>query len=132
MNTGNYRLNSLKPSHQKSGKKEFENSWNNRYYSIKNPNYLKSKNINIEETTLPKINNQNNNLIKSKDTKEDNEEFSLIQNIWDDLGVREEYQNQFLNYVKNLNEEEKKEFYEMEKKNLKRFRDSILKISKEI
>ncbi len=132
MNTGNYRLNSLKPSLQKSGKKEFENSWNNRYYSIKNPNYLKSKNINVEETTLPKINNQNNNLIKSKDTKEDNEEFSLIQNIWDDLGVREEYQNQFLNYVKNLNEEEKKEFYEMEKKNLKRFRDSLLKISKEI
>ena len=132
MNTGNYRLNSLKSSHQKSGKKEFENSWNNRYYSIKNPNYLKSKNINVEETTLPKINNQNNNLIKSKDTKEDNEEFSLIQNIWDDLGVREEYQNQFLNYVKNLNEEEKKEFYEMEKKNLKRFRDSLLKISKEI
>ena len=60
MNTGNYRLNSLKPSHQKSGKKEFENSWNNRYYSINNPNYLK---CNIEETTLPKINiNQNNNL----------------------------------------------------------------------
>ena len=129
MNTGNYRLNSLKSSLQKSGKKEFGNSWNNRYYSINNPNYLK---CNIEETTLPKINNQNNNLIKSKDTKEDNEEFSLIQNIWDDLGVREEYQNQFLNYVKNLNEEEKKEFYEMEKKNLKRFRDSLLKISKEI
>ena len=129
MNTGNYRLNSLKSSLQKSGKKEFGNSWNNRYYSINNPNYLK---CNIEETTLPKINNQNNNLIKSKDTKEDNEEFSLIQNIWDDLGVREEYQNQFLNYVKNLSEEEKKEFYEMEKKNLKRFRDSLLKISKEI
>ena len=78
MNTGNYRLNSLKSSLQKSGKKEFGNSWNNRYYSINNPNYLK---CNIEETTLPKINNQNNNLIKSKDTKEDNEEFSIIQNI---------------------------------------------------
>ncbi len=43
MNTGNYRLNSLKPSLQKSGKKEFENSWNNKHYSINNPNYFKSK-----------------------------------------------------------------------------------------
>ena len=55
MNTGNYRLNSLKSSLQKSGKKEFGNSWNNRYYSINNPNYFKSKNINIEETTLLKL-----------------------------------------------------------------------------
>ena len=124
-----YQLNSLKVYHPKSGKKKYENTWNKRHYPINNP---KQKNLNLKETTLPIINNNKNNFIENKDLKEDTEELSLIQIIWDDLGVSEEYQNQFLKFMKNLSEENKREFFEMEKKYLKKFRDSLFKLSKEI
>ena len=124
-----YQFNSLKVYHPQSGKKKYENTWNKRHYPINNP---KQNQLNLKETTLPIINNNKNNFIENKDLKEDNEELSLIQIIWDDLGVSEEYQNQFLKFMKNLSEENKREYFEMEKNYLKKFRDSLFKLSKEI
>ena len=137
MNTSKNKLNSFK-NRPESGQKRLLDSWNNRHYPINNPNFRQSQqnkiHINAKETQLPKINNNQTNLIQSRDLKDEaiNEELGLIQNIWEDLGVSDEYQNQFLRYIKTLNDDEKKEFFEFEKKNLKRFRDCLLKLSKEV
>ena len=137
MNTSKNKFNTFK-NRPESGQKRSLDSWNNRHYPINNPIFRQSQQnkiqINAKETQLPKINNNQTNLIQSRDLKDEaiNEELGLIQNIWEDLGVSDEYQNQFLRYIKTLNDDEKKEFFEFEKKNLKRFRDCLLKLSKEV
>ena len=136
MNTSKkYRINQLKASGGKSVKELARESWNNRHFPIKNPNFEKKEiKNNFQESSLPILNKNQNNLIQSRNSKDEmmNEELGLIQNMWDDLGVTKEYQNQFVKYLKNLNEEEKKEFFEFEKNNLKRLRECLLKLTKEI
>ena len=137
MNTSKNKLNSFK-NRPESGQKRLLDSWNNRHYPINNPNFRQSQQnkiqINAKETQLPKISYNQTNFFQSRDLKDEaiNEELGLIQNIWEDLGVSEEYQNQFQRYIKTLNDDDKKEFFELEKKNLKRFRDCLLKLSKEV
>jgi hypothetical protein len=63
---------------------------------------------------------------------EENEEFQSIKNLWIDLGVNEEFQNQFKNYILNLDEEGRNEIYKEEIKSLNRLRKYLLKLSKEI
>ena len=125
MNTSKNKFNTFK-NRPESGQKRSLDSWNNRHYPINNPIFRQSQQnkiqINAKETQLPKINNNQTNLIQSRDLKDEaiNEELGLIQNIWEDLGVSDEYQNQFLRYIKTLNDDEKKEFFEFEKKKFKK------------
>ena len=60
------------------------------------------------------------------------EELSILKNSWDDLGVTNEYRKLFMNHLKQVNEYEKIDIIKQEKNNLKRFRDALLKLKKEI
>ena len=61
-----------------------------------------------------------------------NEELTILKNSWDDLGVTNEYRKAFMNHLKQVNEYERIDIIKQEKNNLKRFRDALLKLKKEI
>ena len=61
-----------------------------------------------------------------------NEEFGLLQMTWDELGITQEYRNAFINMAKRVNESERKDIFQQEKINLKKFRDALLTLKKEI
>ena len=119
------------PSHNNSSKKL--NKYGNPEYCFQN----KGKFISppIPPDSLPNVNQRNLSVYgRSNGMNEDplNEEISLLQNLWDDLGVTNAYQEQFLNYMGLINENEQKDLLSCEKKNLKRFRDALIMLSKEV
>ena len=71
---------------------------------------------------------------ESNDYKMDslNEEYSIIQKIWEDLGITYKYQIQFDNYIRTVSESKLKNIFTNEKKSLKRFGEALIKLSKEI
>ena len=92
---------------------------------------------NISSSNFPNIekNNRSKSIFnESKEYKEDtlNEEYSIIQKIWEDLGVTYNYQIQFDNYIKSVSDSKLKNIFINEKISLKRFGDALLKLSKEI
>ncbi len=76
--------------------------------------------------------------ISSKVTEENKlnevleEELNLVHSIWDDLGVTEEYRKVFESIVKELDEQTRKELFEFEITSLKKFSNSLYKLSKDI
>ena len=68
------------------------------------------------------------------DMKEDtfNEEISILQNAWNELGITPEYRAAFINLAKNVTESERKDIFMQEKINLKKFRDALINLKKEI
>ena len=95
-----------------------QNFYNNNYNSNKN-----IFNINNEE-----FNNYNlTNLNENKKAQ-----INLIINLFEDLGVTNEYQDIFINYIINLNDEQFNKYLELEKKNLLKFRNILLNLNKEI
>ena len=74
---------------------------------------------------LPKLNNY---------VKEDNleEELSLLQISWNELGITQEYRTVFLNILEEASESERNNIITQEKNNLKKFRDALLNLKKEI
>ena len=77
------------------------------------------------------INNYNyNNNINQKDKEEYKEELLIIKNLWEDLGVTQEYQDQFNNFL--VYENMRKVMLNHEKENLQKFRNSLMKLKKEI
>ena len=78
-------------------------------------------------------NNYNNNInINQKDKEKEDykEELLIIKNLWEELGVTQEYQEQFNNFLgyENL----RKVMFIQEKENLQKFRYSLMKLRKEI
>ena len=61
-----------------------------------------------------------------------NQEINSIQDFWNDLGIPSFYKDKFLNSFILIPENKKMEFLLIEKKNLNNFRDTLIKISKEI
>ena len=72
---------------------------------------------------------QTNNYIKEEGFEE---EMSLLQIAWNELGVTPEYRQVFINILKEANETEKNNIFIEEKNNMKKFRDSLLNLKKEI
>ena len=60
------------------------------------------------------------------------DELSLLYNSWDDLGVTNEYRMIFISLARKVNELERKDMITQEKSNLKKFRDALLNLKKEI
>ena len=60
------------------------------------------------------------------------EELNLIKNSWEDLGIAHEYRITFINLIKKVNENERKDILMQEKLNLKKFRDGLLNLKKQI
>ena len=85
----------------------------------------------ISPNYLPNFENypQTNNYIKEEGFEE---EMSLLQIAWNELGVTPEYRQVFINILKEANETEKNNIFIEEKNNMKKFRDSLLNLKKEI
>ena len=60
------------------------------------------------------------------------EELSILKNSWDDLGVTNEYRKAFMSHLRQVNEYERIDIIKQEKNKLKKFRDALLKLKKEI
>ena len=92
---------------------------------------------NISSSNFPSIdkNNRSKSIFnESKEYKEGtlNEEYSIIQKIWEDLDVTYNYQIQFDNYIKSVSDSKLKNIFINEKKSLKRSGDALVKLNKEI
>ena len=105
-------------------------------YSFPTINKSSSQINNLNNLSLTQSNsslkrNQNKNDILNEN--ETDEELSIIENLWDDLGVSTNYQIEFKKFIKSVNnEQEKSEYLFSEKNKLKKFRESLLKLSLEI
>ena len=73
------------------------------------------------------LNESNENKVESF-----NEEYSIIQRIWNNLGVTYKYKVHFDNFIKSCSEAQLKSVFANEKKNLKRLGEALVKLSKEI
>ena len=69
---------------------------------------------------------------KKSDLKEEDELFSEIELLWDELGITDEYQDQFELYLGTIfNAEAKNKFLILEKNNLNKTKELLIKLSKE-
>ena len=85
----------------------------------------------IPPESLPNIQYKQQSKYDLRDD-EFNEELNLIKAQWDDLGIANEYRAIFINFLKNINDSDRKDIFAQEKKNLKKFRDCIINLKKEI
>ena len=105
-------------------------------YSFPTINKSSSQINNLNNLSLTQSNsslkrNQNKNDILNEN--ETDEELSIIENLWDDLGVSTNYQIEFKKFIKSVNnDQEKSEYLFSEKNKLRKFRESLLKLSLEI
>ena len=65
-------------------------------------------NFNQNSNNFPLI---NNNININYENLNNDDEFSLIQNMWEDLGVTNEFQTQFIEYVQNLKNKKRKDYF---------------------
>ena len=85
-------------------------------------------------TFLPKLKfseRNENSEIEQNNNSEDKDQSSLINALWDELGVTDDYKHQF-NYILESNIYNKKIILYQEKENLQKFRTSLMKLKKEI
>ena len=127
----NYQSNSAKKQRPLSSK--IKQKKNPQFYLNFQNNedqiLLKGKNQNQSISR----NSKNENRSQFNESEELNQEslndmYSTIQKDWYDLGITDNYQFQFHNSIKNLNEEQIKSIFFNEKYNLDRFRDIIIKL----
>ena len=88
----------------------------------------------IPPESLPNIQNIQYNAQSSNDIFDDEykDELNLIKNSWEDLGISHEYRVIFINLIQKVNSKERKGILMQEKINLKKFRDALLSLKKEI
>ena len=120
-------------SNKKSPKTKKQRNTNLSYQTLsafKKSTIKKEKyQINCSSQTIDRKELKNNNNINH----ENEEEFSIIQSLWDDLGVYPDYQEEFRNYIYKIKDEEQKnEILNLEKDNLRKYREALLKLSIEI
>ena len=94
------------------------------YLGNRSKDQIKSGNL---QDSLPSIQYKQNKY-------EDNfkEELNLLKNSWDELGITPEYRSVFINLAKRVNESERADIFMQEKINLKKFRDALINLKKEI
>ena len=121
-NKSNNNMNSLDIS--QTSQKKTKNQKKEKY-QINYNNINDNKNNNIPNiNSVKKINNLNH---------EAEEELSIIESLWSDLGVKGDYQEEFINYILSISDEqEKMEMFFYEKNNLKKLREALIKLSVEI
>ena len=132
MNSQNIKVKHLRPSPPKSGDNNLNMKSNvnfNLFHSSSNYNIM-----NFNDNYLPQLFYSSQNYFDNniETLHKFSSEFKTIKNMWNDLGVNEKYKILFSNYLIKLNQKEKIELLESEKSYLKKFRDSLLKLSKEI
>ena len=81
----------------------------------------------IPPESLPNLDNNQKNLDEIYE-----EEINLLQIAWNELGITKEYRQVFINLLKEANDSEKNNIFLEEKNNIKKFKDSLLSLKKEI
>ena len=127
----NYQSNSAKKQRPLSSK--IKQKKNPQFYLNFQNNedqiLLKGKNQNQSISRNSKNENRSQfNVSEELNQESLNDMYSTIQKDWYDLGITDNYQFQFHNSIKNLNEEQIKSIFFNEKYNLDRFRDIIIKL----
>ena len=130
-------------SQQRSSKKiplekNTKNIEYNNYMNYQNKN--KKNFIPIRPESMPNISKKSRTVNEKMDNKLDynkeedylNENLALLHILWEDLGISLDYRILFENHVKKLNDNERKDVINLEKHNLKNFREILLKLNKEI
>ena len=97
--------------------------YHNRIYITSRPQEKNRLNILGQSQPNAKFINYFDNLDK---------ELDQLQNSWDNLGITRDYRISFLNHLDKLSLSGKKDFYNYEKNNLKRFREALLNLKNEI
>ena len=115
----------MKKTRPKTATNRTNESWNNKYFPII-PKQTNQTNKNILSQR-----NSNNNIIDQNDSILNEEFYSLI-NVWNDLGVTNEFRNQFKKSLSSLSNEEKQFFIENEIKNLIKFRENLVKFTNDV
>ena len=85
----------------------------------------------VPPSFLPNLENisETNNIIKEEAFEE---EISLLQLAWNELGITPEYRAMFINNLEEANDTEKNNIFIQEKNHIKKFMDSLLALKKEI
>ena len=83
---------------------------NRPYSSLTRSNQMNNQIYLNQNSNLPLI---NNNININYENLNNDDEFSLIQNMWEDLGVTNEFQSQFIEYVQNLKDKERKDYFSL-------------------
>jgi len=130
-NSKNHKTKKRSQSSKEKGKNQPQvNSSNNleNIYLI----FPKDKDSNSPKHDRNNSNKSENNF--PNDFKEDalNEEYAIIQKVWEDLNVTYNYRAQFDKYIKTVSGANLKNIIHNEKKYLVRFKESLMKLSKEI
>ena len=94
-------------------------------------NMNNQKKIFITPNYLPNMENspKMNNYLKEESY---DEELGLLQLAWDELGITTEYRAVFINILRNANDIERINIFNQEKNNIKKFKDSLVNLKKEI
>ena len=73
----------------------------------------------------------NKNYITVQEGFEINEQLYLLENLWDSLGIIDEYRITFLKNIQSITDSEKKDIIILEKNNLKKLKNSLYELKKE-
>ena len=98
-------------------------SYRNKIYIVSKPQEQYKNNILAE--SLP--NSQYNKFLDNYE-----EELGELQNSWNTFGVTNEFRIAFLNQANKVKDSDRKNIFIQEKNNLKKFRESLLNLKKEI
>lgn len=96
---------------------------------INSPNHVSSQFPSLDRNNRSRSAVNDSNELKTDSL---NEEYAIIQKVWEDLGVTYKYRVQFDNYIRTVSESSLKNIFYNEKKHLAKFRESLMKLSKEI
>ena len=98
---------------------------NSSYMQRTNPNnkiLIVSKDKQKMSSTSKSFNrNKLRNIFLDSEYENDDEDLKEIKNLWYDLGINKEYQDQFIHMIFDLNENDKEQFYNEEKKKFSNF-----------
>ena len=84
----------------------------------------KNNKYNIKKIGENYIQSNSTNNIFTLNVENLNKEIELIINLWNDLGVTNDYREEYFSLFQSLNEEEKELYLENEKRTLKRIRNT--------
>ena len=91
--------------------------------------YINSQSKATPVKNLPNIQSSKNNYMR-EDAYE--EELYLLQASWNELGITPEYRTVFINILEEASESERNSIFAQEKNNLKKFKEALLNLKKEI
>ena len=130
------KTQNFKTTNNYNTESNFNNTQTNFNQTSKNNNTIKYKFTNNKIIINAKDKKEEEKKIKNDPLEKDDvikEEIDSIKTLWINLGVNDKYKEDFLNYARKQNGKENiMKVLEKEKKQLKNFRNSLIKIQKEI